>query len=455
MLVVRSSMCAAYVWPAGDLLWQREGRYSPCMAGWHPDGRRVAIGLDGRNDVLLCEAKTGRPEEFLSGHSMHPRMLEFDADGERLFSVAWDGALMVWNAHTGKLEFTSVGYPSVLALSADGRRIAFGRNATEVAIAAFEDGVFFSEFAGGENTQRITCDVGVSPDGRWAASIDHFGIRLWSVAAARLAWQEAMPPAPWASVMFAPDGVSLMQSGANAGVVRRALLMDDVAGGVSLGAPVPITPGRPGLLRLVDRATNDWWVEEPEPWQLSRWPHGAAAKSVPVHPIQSWARASLSADRRYIATTDDDEHHITVFQVDTGRLVALLPIRGRAAVGFSPDGRWLLSGTRDEFRLWEVGTWRPGPAWRAVVDNHASGNFRYSPDGSLVALRHGRSALELRETKNYTPLLRLEPPASLRTEHIEWSPDGRAIFLLCTGHRLVRWDLAGIREELGRRGVAW
>jgi eukaryotic-like serine/threonine-protein kinase len=452
LLVVRASLCAAYAWPAGDRLWQREGRYSPCSAGWRRDGRLVAIGLEGRNDVLLCDAATGRAEELLSGHSMHPRMLQFDRDGNRLLSVAWDGTLIGWNAKTGSVEFTRTAYPSALTVAADGRRVAFSPSAGEIAVATMDDGAFFREFADAENTQRIACDLGVSADGQWAISTDHFSVRLWSVASARLVWQETTTPAPWTSAMFASDGLSVLHSGANTGIFRRALVTDAATGRPGLGPAEPIGAARPGLLRLVDRDTHDWWVEEPEPWQIARWPNGVAAKSAPMSAIKSWARASVSPDRRYIATADD-EHHVVVFRSDTGERVAALPLRGRAAVGFSPDGRWLLTGTREEYRLWRVETWQPGPTWPAVVDNHASGNFCFSPDGSLLALRHGGGALELRETKTYAPLLRLEPPAALRSERIEWSPDGSAVFLLCTGHRLVRWDLAAIWAEMKRRGV--
>jgi hypothetical protein len=84
-----------------------------------------------------------------------------------------------------------------------------------------------------------------------------------------------------------------------------------------------------------------------------------------------------------------------------------------------------------------------------------SGTFSYSPDGALVASRHGRSGIELRDTASYELLLRLEPPTPLRPERIVWSPDGRSIFLLCTGHRLARWDLAAVRRELARRSMDW
>ena len=41
--------------------------------------------------------------------------------------------------------------------------------------------------------------------------------------------------------------------------------------------------------------------------------------------------------------------------------IADLPAGYTAMIAFSPDGKWLVSGTGAEYRFWEVGSWQPGP----------------------------------------------------------------------------------------------
>jgi WD40 repeat protein len=454
MVVVESSACTAHAWPTTNRLWRREGEFSPCKLAWHPDGQQVAIGLEGRNDVLLCHAQTGRMEEYLSGHSVHPRMLQFDREGDRLFSVAWDGLLMAWNSHTGSVEITTAAFPSVLSISADGRRLAFGLSTTEIAVAALEPGAFFHEFVAGESTGRITSDLAVSPDGRWLASTDNFCLRLWDTQSARLAWTAPTHPTEWAAVRFSSDGTSVIQSGVGTEIVRRVLHADPATQAAHLGPPEPVAPGHPGILLFVDSA-GDWWVEESQTNQLFCWPRGDASSGRAVFPIKHAERTRFSPDRRYVATTRDDDGHVVINETSTQTPIAELLVGRRAAIAFSPDGRWFVSANKEKYQLWEVGTWRAGPTWPAVVGNHATSSFFYSHDGRLLAARHGEGGLELRETVNYELLLRLEPPAALRAEHMKWSCDGQSIFMLCTGHRLARWDVAAIREELARRGLDW
>src|SRR3982751_4866780 len=53
-----------------------------------------------------------------------------------------------------------------------------------------------------------------------------------------------------------------------------------------------------------------------------------------------------------------------VWDVRTGSCQQDLPVDS-AHLEFSPDGRWVVTGTSGGFRFWEVGPWRlgPTPAW--------------------------------------------------------------------------------------------
>ena len=51
-------------------------------------------------------------------------------------------------------------------------------------------------------------------------------------------------------------------------------------------------------------------------------------------------------------------------------------------VGFSPDGRWFVTGGGGT-RLWRVGTWDEGP--RVLVEGDGQG-WAFAPDGRLLAV---------------------------------------------------------------------
>ena len=72
-----------------------------------------------------------------------------------------------------------------------------------------------------------------------------------------------------------------------------------------------------------------------------------------------------------------------------------------------------------------------------------------------MALRQRGGSCEVRETKNFTHLITLEPPAGRQAAPRAWSPDGTKLFLLGYGHRLYAWDLTALRAELRTRGLDW
>ena len=74
-----------------------------------PSGRQVAFGTwDGK--IRLAEAASGSVLSEISGHTAHVRSVRFSRDGARLFSVADDSKLMIWDAEAGRRIATIVAF---------------------------------------------------------------------------------------------------------------------------------------------------------------------------------------------------------------------------------------------------------------------------------------------------------------------------------------------------------
>ena len=81
--------------------------------------------------------------------------------------------------------------------------------------------------------------------------------------------------------------------------------------------------------------------------------------------IRVCVTAKLSPDGRWLATSTWGGSNVKVWDTARRTLAWELPC-GSAIAAFSLDGRWLVTSTDHEYRLWHVGSWRPGIEIRSV-----------------------------------------------------------------------------------------
>src|SRR5262249_24572281 len=89
------------------------------------------------------------------------------------------------------------------------------------------------------------------------------------------------------------------------------------------------------------------------------------------------SHAAFSPDSRWLATGTAMGRGVKVWDVQTGELAIDLGLDGlkemAAWPAFSPDGKWLVTGTFAEYRSWEVGgSWqqRPGLPRKNAGNNY-------------------------------------------------------------------------------------
>jgi len=112
-----------------------------------------------------------------------------------------------------------------------------------------------------------------------------------------------------------------------------------------------------------------------------------------------------SPDGRLVAVAADDRR-VIVFDVEAGRReMALDGYEGEvASVAFSPDGRWLASGSwTGELRLWDL---RASESIALPNQNNAVPHVRWSPDGSWLASLDHPNALIIWDLETRQPRAR-------------------------------------------------
>ena len=129
-----------------------------------------------------------------------------------------------------------------------------------------------------------------------------------------------------------------------------------------------------------------------------------------------------------------------------------LTVEGFCSVGFSPDGRWLVtSGGR--YRLWRVGTWEESSR---LTEPNLAGAFAFSPDSKVLALTgHARQVL-LVDPETGSEIARLTAPDQTRVHPQCFSPDGTQLVAMGPDMGVMYiWNLRAIRSQLKDMGLDW
>jgi WD40 repeat protein len=158
--------------------------------------------------------------------------------------------------------------------------------------------------------------------------------------------------------------------------------------------------------------------------------------------------AALSPDGRHCATHAWATRLIEVWDAADGRHLITIPGSATPCVGFSPDGRWLITGFEEEFIFWERGTWTRHKTVARGVTGGAHGRFAFTPDGSMMALSIGRGNVGLYDTETFELIATLEAPEVNAVSGLDFSRDGAQLVVSTAGQSIHRWDLRLIRGRL-------
>jgi len=375
-------------------------------AAFSPDGRRVATASD---DATACvwDARTGMR---LVGPLQHREQIysaRFSPEEKRLVTASADGTARVWDALTGQ--------PLAVLRHREFMPFAnFSPDGTRVVTASWDNTARVWDAATGEPvTPALEFESDVlhaefSSDGRRVFAIADTAARVWDAASGRPLTELILHAAPLRHVGgFSPDGGRVV----TASLDKTAIVRD-----VRAGAALPEI--------LADR-------------QASRTVAG-------------------SADGRWIAAGRGREFVVHVWDASTGEIVAG-PLHHDdliVTIQFSPDGRSLLTASRDgTARIWNVPSGEPaGPPLRHQGPIRSA---QFSRDGRRIATASEDETARIRDAASGRELF-----APLRHgNYVSWaefSPDDQRV-VTASGDNTARvWDAATgqplvppLRHQLG------
>ena len=417
---------------------------------WSPDARRLATS-HSNFEINVWDRETGRVLANLRGHNNQILALAFLGGGSWLGSSGWDGTLRLWDVFSGR---------EVARHSLSAEWIGQARSGGRVAVRQGSKRLEWFEFDPPQQPVRAVCleargaphprAIAIHPAGRWFAVASEEGVPLFDIETAReVAHLEPPGSRKMFRVMFEPDGRGLIASGPGA-CVRWPVTME-ASGELTFGESATYAPGN----RLGDSVLG-------ADGKLFAISHDGS--SIHVRGAEgTWRRIpcdgtlhslDLSADGRWLAAGTHHSGWARVWDARTGERVHEFTCAPGVTPRFTPDGRFLMTCSGEEFRLWNLETGQPEKAWARPSDTGLRGKADWPADGRIVAITRSRTQVDLLEGFTDRVLCSL-PDGDWEITCLAFDAAGRRLIVGRDSGELQIWDIPKLREDLRGLKLDW
>ncbi|HZJ14818.1 MAG TPA: hypothetical protein VFD27_07205, partial [Chthoniobacteraceae bacterium] len=375
----------------------------------------------------------------------HPGMVAgalFSPDGKQVATACFDGVLRIWNVASGKrvAQFDrGVSDESVLlsfCFAPDGATLA----------SASRDGIVLLDCAtwGAKRTLEMAEDersfltkmsLIYSPDGRWlAASLHRQKIRLWNTAS----WESfTLPAAAEGRISFSPESTTLPVC--SGGIIelwdvatrKKADIFNGNNPSWFLAEFSPqgdrlVSAGFLGHVSLRDiRSQKEVWLQQ-------------------AHRSPIYGLAFSHDGRRFASGGFDQLIHIW----DAATQEKVMTLRGHLneiwSLRFSPDDRYLLTSSKDgTVKLWDAQTKPPPDYWLLDPGEKALG---FTPDGrGLISIT--ADGATLRHWKGAQVIKSLPFAHPLDLNQINFSPETQSLYALSPGGEVQIYEVNNLNVK--------
>ena len=474
---------------------QRNQKNRVLVLAFSADGTLLASGSTDKT-VRLWDINNRDKWITLQKHTNWINVLAFSPDGKMLASGSVDKTVQLWDTATGKSLATFTGHINgitALAFSPDSTTLVSGSADGMIRFWDTENGdpladritghtqwvraATFFEDRRGEVTLKKSAETPKQyaeiPQAKTPASKNTL---LVSVAfnGEVTFWDVKTPEKPTvrteghrdklSTLAFSPDGTKLVNVGAEGSMIFGAgfstwrtdhlIRLTDVKTGREL-ATLQYTMGAEALTFSPDGKTVAFTgLGEIRLWNTETGDEQAiplADLRADIHNIPIVSALAFSPDGRWLVSGTQGGK-IQMWDVATGEaLVAFAEPavqenpEGISALAFSPDGTLLAAGVHSQIRLWEVDT---GNTLLSVSTEHKRGNMTFqnypeplvfSPDGTILVngLNHG--AIQLWDVSTGDQIAVLDGHTQ-KVETLAFSPDGQTLVSTAGDGTILLWD---------------
>ena len=311
-----------------------------------PNGRQLASGSDDTT-ITLWDTEKFKEIATLEGHSGSVSSLAFSPDGRHIVSGSDDTTIKLWNIETSQEIVTLRGHSesvNSIVFSPDGRQIASGSYDTTIKLWDVEENREIVTLRGhSENVNSIA----FSPDGRQLVSgSDDTTIKLWNVETSQEIATYRQSKRVY-SVAFSPDSNSFASASQDMTIKFWSITNNQELATFNGNSFAINFDGR--LLALGDNHVIKLW-DIKNGRRLKTFPDYDPARNLYSNNI------AFSPDGRFLASGSKD-NTIALWDIENGKSIATLYGHSDNVtfLTFSPDGKWLASNSDDgTIKLWDM-----------------------------------------------------------------------------------------------------
>jgi RNA polymerase sigma factor (sigma-70 family) len=322
--------------------------------GFSPDGGVLASG-GSEHAVRLWDTRTGKQLNTLIGHQERITAVAVAPGGKVVATAAWDHSIRLWDSVTGR-ELRRLGWTpkekTEIGISESADALIFSPDGKWLVAVGYENKVWLWDLAKGEPTRSFPgVRADLSTDGKHLVTADWGGAaHLYEFDTGKEVREFKGHLSGITHLRFTPDGQTLLTTGA--------------------GPPIGFRSG------------GEKWDKQ------AIWLWDIATGKVRLRFGGEFRPGSvaLSPDGRTLSTTAAfREDSVHLWELASGKERAVLSGHGEMifASAFSPDGRFLASGSMDNtVRLWRV----PGGKHVHTFTGHRGWvrALAFSPDGKKL-----------------------------------------------------------------------